>query len=78
LLLLHVERVAAVWCPGLVGDNSARRWLVTWSRATAKSDAEQKRRERKKGKGREPYTTLNKVCLGIATTGGDRRLCTLD
>jgi hypothetical protein len=51
---------------------------VTWSRATAKSDAEQKRRERRKGKGREPYTTLNKVCLGIATTGGDRRLCTLD
>jgi hypothetical protein len=75
-LLLHAEGVAVVWFPGLVGDNGGQRWSVTWSSVAAKSEAEQKRHRRRKGRGREPSTTLDKVHPRMGS-GGDRRLHTL-
>jgi hypothetical protein len=71
-LLLHAEGVTAVWFPGLVDDNDGWRWPVTWSRVVAKSEAEQKRCGRRKGKGREPSTMLDKVHPGMGISD-DRR-----
>jgi hypothetical protein len=71
-LLLHAEWVTAVRFPGLVGDNGGRRWPTTWSKAAAKSEAEQKQHMRRKEKGREPSSAPNKgrLCMG---SGDDRR-----
>jgi hypothetical protein len=71
-LLLHAEWVTVVRFPGLVGDNDGQRWLTTWSRAAAKSEAEQKQHGRRKEKGREPYSEPNKGRPGMGS-GDDRR-----
>jgi hypothetical protein len=56
----------------LVDDNDGWRWPVTWSRVVAKSEVEQKRCGRRKGKGSEPSTAPDKVHPGMGISD-DRR-----
>jgi hypothetical protein len=71
-LLQHVEGVAAVWFPGLVGNDSGQRWLATWSKVVGKSKAERRARGRREcaRRGSEMGKELlwQRPCAGIRTS----------